>query len=340
MTPLVSVVVPSRRDRHLLAEALPRLLEGTEHELEVVLANNEPAEGLARWAERSFPGEPVRVLEMDGNAGFSGAANAAISATHGEYVLLLNSDVLPEPGFVDALAGFLDERPEAGCVTGKLLRYDLHAATATTVIDTAGVAVGRSRRAAHRGEGELDVGQFERPEQVFAASGAALLARRNALESVALEGHYLSESFFMYKEDVDLCWRLRLAGWECWYVPTAVAYHARGARSLGSRPYLADLPELLRVERAKPPDARAGSMRNQWLLLVHNEDAANLARDLPWIAARELGVLAFNALLSPRVLAELPGFARRLPEAIRARREIKRRRMVPPGEIRRWFRGG
>ena len=90
---------------------------------------------------------------------------------------------------------------------------------------------GRDRGAFDRGENELDVGQYELEEQVFGVSAAALVARREALESVRVAGEYLDETFFMYKEDVDLSWRFRLAGWECWYVPSAVAYHARTSRA-------------------------------------------------------------------------------------------------------------
>ena len=96
----------------------------------------------------------------------------------------------------------------------------------------------RDRRVFDRGENERDEGQFDRDEEVFGVSGAALVARREALESVELDGQYLDESFHMYKEDVDLCWRLRLAGWECWYVAGAVAYHARTSHGLSGTGYL------------------------------------------------------------------------------------------------------
>ena len=92
----------------------------------------------------------------------------------------------------------------------------------------------------------------------------------------------------MYKEDVDLCWRLRLAGWECWYVPAAVAYHARTSRGLADKDYLAAPRAFHENQRAKPGYVRSNSMKNQWLLLVKNDDISNLARDLP-LRARARG---------------------------------------------------
>jgi hypothetical protein len=193
--------------------------------------------------------------------------------------------------------------------------------------------MGRDRGASDRGQNEQDVGLYEQEEQVFGCSAAALLARRDALDAVALEGEVLDETFFMYKEDVDLSWRLRLAGWECWYVPRAVAYHARtSVEPTGVRSFHEN-------ERAKPRHVRVHSLKNQWLMLVKNEDRANLLRDLPFVAAREALVVVYNAVFAPRItFAAVRGFVRALPAARRKRRAVKAAQSVRPAEIRRWFR--
>ena len=74
-----------------------------------------------------------------------------------------------------------------------------------------------------RGADQADVGQYERIEEVFGASGAAALYRRAMLEDVRVLGEYFDEDFFAYREDADLAWRARLLGWSCLYVPTALA---------------------------------------------------------------------------------------------------------------------
>ena len=170
---------------------------------------------------------------------------------------------------------FFARRPRAGCASGKILRFDLPDLPETDVIDTTGLTIGRNRRVADRGENERDVGQFEREEEVFGVSGAALVARREALEDVTVAGECLDESFHMYKEDVDLSWRLRLAGWECWYVPSAVAYHGRTIHGTSRRSYLADVRLFRENERSKPVSVRMNSMKNQWVLLLKNDDLAN-----------------------------------------------------------------
>jgi GT2 family glycosyltransferase len=339
MSPLVSVLVPCYRDAHLVERALPRLLEGSRCTLEVVLLNNdsdqvEQIRGLAK-----APADPrVRLLELPHQAGFAKAINSGIEATTGELVFFANSDLFVADGYVDEMVSFFERRPRAGCATGKILRYELDRDKETDVIDTTGHVIGRNRRVADRGENQKDVGQYEQEGEVFGVSGAALVARREALESVKVRGEYLDESFHMYKDDVDLCWRLRLCGWECWYVPGAVAHHARTSHGLSRTSYLSSPRAFYENERRKPRHVRINSMRNQWLVLLKNDDLANTARDLPYIAGREVLVFSYNVVFAPRETAEAVwGFLRAFPSAIAKRREIRVRRRVSSAQIRRWF---
>ena len=197
----------------------------------------------------------------------------------------------------------------------------------------------RNRGAYDRGEGMVDDGRFDTQTQVFAVSGAALFARRAALEDVACRGQVLDEALFMYKDDIDLGWRLRQRGWECWYVPAAVAHHVRTSRGLGGASYVRSPLAYLRNERRKPESVRLHSMKNQWLILAKNEDWRTALRDGPWILGRELAVLGTNLVTSPRLTARaLLAFARALPATIANRREVQRRRTVSPLRVRVWMR--
>ena len=335
----VSVLMPCYRDAPLVERSLPRILEGSRPELEVVLLNNDSGQAERLRALVDALGDPrVRLLELEHGAGFIKAVNAGIEATTGELVFLANSDLFVADGYLDEMVRFFERRPRAACATGKILRYELDGDRETTMIDTTGHVIGRHRGAVDRGENEEDVGQYEREEEVFGVSAAALVARREALESVKLRGGYLDEGFYMYKEDVDLSWRLRLGGWECWYVPTAVAYHARTSQGLAGGMRLSALREFHENERRKPRHVRTNSMKNQWLMLVKNEDASNLVRDLPFVLGREAFVVAYNTLFAPRITAAaVREFLRALPGARASRRAIKARRSASSAEIRRWF---
>lgn len=336
---LVSVLMPCYRDIHLVKHSLPRILAGSTTDIEVIVLNNDfdQAEQM-RGLVSALRDPRVRLLELEHRAGFVKAINAGIEMTHGEFVFFANSDLFVAHGYLDALVSFFARRARAGCAVGKILRYDLDADRETNIIDTTGHLIGRNRRVVDRGENQTDVGQYEREEEVFGASGAALVVRREALEATKVHGEYLDETFHMYKDDIDLCWRLRLHGWECWYVPTARAHHGRTSRGAGRNSYLSDVRKFHENEQAKPVHVRMSSMKNHWLVLVKNEDVRNLLPDLPRILGREALILGYNLMSAPRDTVVAVGrFARVLPHALAKRREIKLRQCTPAREIRTWF---
>lgn len=317
----------------MVARCVQSLVASEGVRVEVVVVNNDPATALG--AVLAPFGPCVRLVEAGRNTGYAAAINTGVRLGEGELVLFCNQDLEVAPTFLRELAAAMERHPRAAVVGGKVLRP---AAGGPVLIDTAGIALRRSRAPYDRGEGERDRGQLDREEQVFAISGAALLARRAALAEGMVGGAPLDESFFMYKEDVDLCWRLRLRGWECWYVPAAIAWHARTARGLAGRGYLRSWRAYLAAERRKPRHVRLHSLKNQWILLIKNETVADVWRDVPVILGRECLVAGVTFLSSPRVFAEaVIAFARALPAALRARRQVQARRRVPAASLRAWF---
>jgi GT2 family glycosyltransferase len=340
MRPTVSVLIPTYRDMHLLAKSLPAFLDRSPSEVEVLVVNNDPAQDVPAWVESMF-GTSARsrlaVIEMGFDAGFARAMNRGIAGSTGEFILLCNADLFPSSAYIEEMLEFFAAHPRAGLMTGKILRYDLSADRPLDIIDTTGLVLGRNRRFTGRGEGQRDAGQFDQPMEVVGVDGAALFARRAALESIAIDGEYFDESFFMYKEDWDLSWRVRLAGWECWYVPSAVAFHGRTSRGLGSSGYLSAIKLYHENEKAKPPPVRFHSLKNQWLMLVKNEDIGNFLRDLPFILSREALVVGYNLVFAPKTLLAVPEFVKLLRATLAKRRQIKATQLMPPGELRRWF---
>jgi GT2 family glycosyltransferase len=330
---LITALVPTHQDLELLQRSLPLL--GEAPEVEIVIINNDPSQDVRAWADEFFP--DARVIEMGFDGGYPRAMNVGIAESRREFVLLLDSDVFLTTSYIREMVRFFAAHPRAGCAGGKLLGYDLRTERETDVIDTAGVRLGRNRRVMARGEGQRDSGQYDRAEQLFGVDGAGMFVRRTALESIAVAGEYFDSSFFMHKEDTDLCWRLRLAGWEVWYVPSAVGAHCRTTRGLGDRAYLSAIRAFHRSEGAKRQLVRAHAMKNQWLLLTKNEDGYNFVRDLPFIFGRECMVLLYNAIFAPRTLVAVRDYARLLRPTIQKRRLIKRRQVVAPAEMRRWL---
>jgi GT2 family glycosyltransferase len=336
----VSVVIPTYKDALLLRQSLPIFLEYPPDDVEIVVVNNDPSQDVRAAVGSQGDDSRVRLVEMGWEAGFARAVNRGIRETSGEFVMFCNADLFPAPTYLAELLAFFKAHPAAGAAIGKLLRYDLETDRPTDVIDSAGLVLSRQRRFMPRGEGERDVGQFDEAVEVFGVDGAATVLRRPALEEISVEDEYLDENFFAHKEDHDISWRLRLAGWECWYVPSAVAYHGRTTRGLGSSGYMSAIRRFHQNELEKSERVQINAMKNQWLMLLKNEDGYNFVRDFPFILAREAMVVTHRLFFAPKSLVAVPMTVRLLPETLRKRRAAKRRQKMDPQALRRWLAGG
>jgi GT2 family glycosyltransferase len=334
---VASILVPTYQDANLLEKSLPTLLRNPPAQIEILILNNNPAQDVRSAIGQSGEDPRVRIVAMGYEAGFARAVNRGIRESTGALVMLCNADLFPSETYLGEMLRFFDEHPRAGAAIGKLLRYDLETDRPTDVIDTAGLALTRQRRIVPRGEGETDSGQFDEALEVFAVDGAAPVVRRSALEAISVAGEYLDENFFAHKEDHDVSWRVRLAGWECWYVPSAVAYHGRTTRGLGSSGYLSAIRRFHRNEREKSNFVRVHAMKNQWLMLLKNEDGHNFVRDFPFILAREAMVVVHNLLFAPRALAAVPMTLRVFRETLVKRRAAKAKQRMDPRALRQWL---
>ena len=333
----VSVLIPTYKDADLLRKSLPVFLENPPGDLEIVVLNNDRSQDVRAAIGTYGDDSRVRLVEMGWEAGFARAVNRGIRMTSGEFVMLCNADLFPTPTYLAEILGFFEKHPDTGAAIGKLLRYDLEADRPTDVIDTAGLVLSRQRRFMPRGEGETDAGQFDEAVEVFGVDGAAPVLRRRALAQISVHGEYLDENFFAHKEDHDISWRLHLAGWECWYVPTAVAHHGRTTRGLGASGYLSAMRRFHQSELEKSEPVRVNAMKNQWLMILKNEDGSNFVRDFPFILAREAMVMMHRLVFAPKALVAIPMTIGLLPETLRKRRAAKRTQTMDPRTLRRWL---
>ena len=331
------MLIPTHHDAYLLRKSLPTLLTNPPDGVEIIILNNDPSQDVAGSIGASGDDPRVTIVEMGFEAGFARAINRGIRESTGEIVMLFNADLFPSATYLAEMHEFFANHPGAGAAIGKLLRYDLVHDKQTDIVDTGGLLLTRQRRMMPRGEGQRDDGRFDEPLEVFAVDGAAMVVARCALDDVSVDGEYLDENFVMHKEDHDVSWRLRLAGWECWYNPRAVAYHGRTTRGLGSTKYLGAIRRFHRNEMEKSQEIRIHAMKNQWLMLLKNEDRYNFVRDLPWILARETTVVVHNLVFAPRALVAIPMTLRVLRDTMRKRRLAKPKRSMNPRALRPWL---
>ena len=214
--------------RHCLAALKTHAPDGTR----IWVVDNDSRDGTVEMVRGEFPA--IDVVANDENVGFASATNIGIAAGSAPYVLALNPDTEVHARTLERLLGVMDAHPEIGIAGPRLLRPDGsfdHASRRSfpTLLGALGHFSGIGRR---RECGRL--AQYRAPHvargQVDAVNGAFMLIRRTALEEVGL----FDEGYWMYMEDLDLCFRFKQAGWVTWYEPTAVAMHVKGG-SAGKR---------------------------------------------------------------------------------------------------------
>ena len=305
--------------------------------LEIIAVDNASTDGSVEYIVANFP--KVKLAKNERNLGFCGGNNRGIRESKGDYVLFLNQDVFLDPDYIERIIEFLENNPKAAGAMGKLLRYNLLKQENTNIIDSLGIVIFKNGRAIERGELEEDRGQYDQTAEVFGISGAASVFRRSALEDAKVGNEYFDEDFFMYKEDIDLSWRLRLLGWNLWCVPQAKAYHARTSGGTGkSGSYVAHFLDFIKNEKKKPAYVRGLSMKNQWLLLIKNLSPGQFFRWFPFILWRESQLLGVNLLFSPKTfLGYLKIFFSQLLSVWNKRRTMVLKKSVKDSEVIHWF---
>ena len=216
----MQAVIVNANSGPLLAQALSALAAQTHPPEQTVVVDNASTDGSADRLESLFP--KVTVVRLDDNVGFAAANNLAVrDAPDCEWVALLNPDAFPEPDWLEHLLAAAAEKRNYSFFASRLLIADDPSRLDATgdILHVSGIAWPRD----HGAPGSTDRAGGE----VFSASAAAALYRRDAF----IEAGGFDERFFCYFEDVDLGFRLRLAGHRCWYVPTAVARHVGAATS-------------------------------------------------------------------------------------------------------------
>jgi GT2 family glycosyltransferase len=235
----------------------------------------------------------------------------------GEYILVLNVDLVLEDTFIEELVRALEKNATAGWAAGRLLK--LTDSGKSERIDCLGHHMSRCRYATETDYSRpFDWNEYNEDMFVFGASACAALYRRTALNDLQLNGEYFDEDFFAYFEDVDLDWRAQQRGWKCLYASKAVGYHMRGGSGL-----------------IKQREIAACFLANRWLMLVKNDELRHFTKDLIPFINRLASDLCSYGWANPLVLTSAAKrFIKYLPMMLRKRKIIKAKRMVPLSYVR------
>lgn len=303
-TERMAVAVISWNTRELLQRCLATVV--AEGPAEVVVVDNGSSDGSVEMVRADFPG--VRMKVLPNNPGYGTAGNIAFTLCRAEYVLLLNSDTELRPGTLRALTAHLDRCPRAGIAGPRLLNPDGTLQKSTFPFPSPVVPLVKRRPvadlvAAVPGLRDVFVGSWahDHTRRVPWVLGAALAIRRAAYDAVG----GFDPSYVMYYEEVDLCYRMRQAGWETHFTPATEVTHIGGASTSQRRPAMLAQLGLSAVEFHRRH--HRGVIRTVAVGLVRATMRYRLCRD--WLAYQvrrrgaERQVFAENLAVWREVLA-------------------------------------
>ncbi|WP_460761688.1 glycosyltransferase family 2 protein [Niabella terrae] len=222
--PLVAIVILNWNGKSFLEEFLPYLVRTRYANFQIVVADNASTDDSIAFLESQYP--DIRIIRFIENHGFARGYNLALQQVAAPYYLLLNSDVKVSEDWLQPLVDLLESNKEIAACQPKLLSYKQprqfeYAGAAGGWLDAYGYPFARGRIFDIT---EEDRGQFDRAEPIFWASGAALFIRSEVFQHSGGFDDY----FFAHQEEIDLCWRVQLMGYQIYCCPSSVVYHVGG----------------------------------------------------------------------------------------------------------------
>jgi len=229
----LSIVIVSYNTKELTLSCLESIChhKPDSYSLDIFVVDNASSDGTVEAIAKQFP--QVKLIANEKNLGYAAANNQAIFQTNADYILLLNSDTLVLENCLEAVIDFMRRHPEVGASGCKLVlpdgSLDLACKRSFPTPETSFYhAVGLSKRfPQHKKFGRYNLSYLNENEihEVDCLVGAFMMVRRKVIEEIG----GLDESFFLFGEDIDWCYRIKEAGWKVVYYPKAVAIHYKGS---------------------------------------------------------------------------------------------------------------
>lgn len=221
----LSIVIVSFNTKDLLKKCLKSVVRSLilAVSAEVIVVDNGSTDNSPDMVKKEFSN--IKLIENRENLGFAKAVNQGIKKTQGDFILLLNSDIIAKPGAIWKLSEFTRNHPETGVVGGRFFDADGSSQGSCFFLPTLRRAI-REFWLGDKGFSVVKkyVPEGEGPSEVEAVMGAVFLISRKVIDQVGL----FDERYFMYFEDLDYCRRVRKAGFKVYYLPTAEFIHYHG----------------------------------------------------------------------------------------------------------------
>lgn len=212
--PTASVIIPNWNGGYLLKDCLGSLQKQSFKNFETILVDNGSTDNSLEYIKKKI--SQVKIIRLNKNYGFARAINEGVKKSSAEYVIFLNNDTSVDRDWLKNLVKCADNHPEVISVNSKLLNF-----YNKKLIDGVGIQINEVGQAKSIGWQQKDLGQFDKEQYIFGATGGAALFKRKAFIKVG----YFDESYFMYFEEVDFAFRAQFLGFKSIYCPKAIVFH-------------------------------------------------------------------------------------------------------------------
>lgn len=260
-----AVVILCWNGRKLLEQFLPSLVKYQPDDADLVVADNASADDSADWVSKNFPS--VKLIRLEKNFGFAAGYNEAIRKIGSDLIVLINQDVEVTENWLPPLVKMMESDERIAAVQPRIRSYQKkshfeYAGAAGGWMDQYGYTFCRGRIFDAI---EEDKNQYNTPAEIFWASGACMVVRKQVYEKLG----GLDADFFAHMEEIDLCWRIKNEGYRIMYCPDSVVYHLGGASLPQGHPmktYLNYRNNLIMLEKNLPDELVRKVVRRRELL--------------------------------------------------------------------------
>ncbi len=222
--PLVAIVILNWNGKAFLEKFLPSVLLSTYKNVQLIVADNASTDDSISFLQTNYP--TVTIIINPTNQGFAKGYNTALSQVKADYFVLLNSDVLVTESWIEPIINLMEANKNIAACQPKIMDYNNqqkfeYAGACGGWIDSLGYPFARGRILENL---EYDIEQYNHAEPCFWASGAAMFVQAKIFTQMG----GFDEYFFAHQEEIDLCWRMQLAGYSIYVQPQSVVYHVGG----------------------------------------------------------------------------------------------------------------
>lgn len=331
-----AVIIANWNGKKHLKDCFESLQRQSDRDFKTVFVDNGSVDGSVDFVRENFPEEEI--IRLEKNTGFAKGYNIGIEKAFEDksikYVVVLNNDTKLHEKFIENMIDCIRRYSDAASIQPKVLNF-----FDREKIDCAGILLSVDGVATNRGYSETDGKKYDEEKEIFGATGAASLFSRGALEKTKLsEGEYFDNSHFAFYEDVDLAWRLRLSGFKSYYCPKAVVFHVHSATAgkiSGFKAYYLN--------------------RNRFFTLIKNYPFYRLLAILLILTPARYIFLLFRvimkkgrkgaefsgqskAMVAKEILRAWGSVAVNIPNLLKKRQAIQKKKKVGGREIAGWFR--